>query len=88
MFVNYAITKNKGSFLTQIKFSGSDFIGTWASKGYILCREGKIFFWMLKEYENKKKVGRTSKSRYQVYESTNFDTLGGVLEGNWFYDGF
>ena len=27
--------------------------GTWTANGFILCRNGQIFFWMYKEYAQK-----------------------------------
>ena len=66
---------------------GSDKFGSWQAKGFILCKEGSMFFWMYKEYDDRTAAGQTGDYEHLVYKSTSFNDRFG-MEGVWAYLGF
>lgn len=69
-YVFARVVKEK-QFLTELELTGTDSVGSWKAKGFILCRdEGKIFIWFYKIYDDLERAGQTSDWEHLVYEST------------------
>ncbi len=54
-------------FCTEIQALGSDKFGTWKADGDILCRNGQLFMWLVKEYDNKQAAGQTGEFKHLIY---------------------
>lgn len=66
---------------------GSDKFGNWKGKGFILCKDGSMFMWIYKEYDDREAAGQTGDWEHLVYTSTSYNDQSG-MEGVWTYLGF
>lgn len=62
------LNRSEQSGIYSIIVSSSDSIGRWRGRGYIAINELGTTFWMLKEYEDRKKAGQNGKWRHLIYE--------------------
>lgn len=83
----YAMIVREENYLTEIKLNGSDKVGTWKARGFILVHNGQMKLWFYKEYDNKDYAQQTDEWEDLIYESLHYDERGG-MEGRWFYHGF
>ena len=65
---------------------GEDIVGEYSCKGSIVCGEGGMLVWFMKEYYDRDAAGQTEEWSDLVYESTYFQP--GKIEGKWYYEGF
>ena len=63
--------------------SGSDALGKWKGEGAFSMKNGIPFFWMLKNYVEKKRAGQTGKYKNLIYMSDSISR--NRLLGEWYY---
>lgn len=80
------IEEEEGDCLSRIHLTGSDTWGSWEARGYIMARNGGLFLWLYKEYDNKVAAGQTDGYENLVWESYYYNDMEG-MKGKWFYLG-
>lgn len=79
------VESESDKYWKKVLISSGDQLGNWKGEGFISFGKDGIRFWMIKDYDDKKKAGQTGKWTYLTFSGYE---RRGVIAGDWEFEGF